>query len=41
MIKAGLNIGNSKISCVVCEYKTSKNRIPPVMFLDDFLRKVS
>ena len=21
MIKAGLNIGNSKISCVVCDYK--------------------
>ena len=25
MIKAGLNIGNSKISCIVCEYKDSKN----------------
>ena len=25
MIKAGLNIGNSKISCVVCDYKNSKN----------------
>ena len=23
MIKAGLNIGNSKISCVVCDYKNS------------------
>ena len=25
MIKAGLNIGNSKISCVVCDYKNFKN----------------
>ena len=25
MIKAGLNIGNSKISCIVCEYKDPKN----------------
>ena len=25
MIRAGLNLGNSKISCVVCEYKDSKN----------------
>ena len=25
MIKAGLNIGNSKISCIVCDYKNSKN----------------
>ena len=25
MIRAGLNLGNSKISCVVCDYKDSKN----------------
>jgi len=25
MIKAGLNIGNSKISCIVCDYKNFKN----------------
>ena len=25
MIKAGLNIGNSKISCVVCDYKSAEN----------------
>ena len=25
MIKAGLDIGNSKISCVVADYKNSKN----------------
>lgn len=25
MIKAGLNIGNSKISCIVCDYKSSSN----------------
>ena len=25
MIKAGLNIGNSKISCVVCDYKNFQN----------------
>ena len=25
MIKAGLDIGNSKISCVVAEYKNAKN----------------
>ena len=25
MIKAGLNIGNSKISCVVCDYKNFRN----------------
>ena len=24
MIKAGLNIGNSKISCIVCDYKSSE-----------------
>ena len=25
MIKAGLNIGNSKISCIVCDYKSAEN----------------
>ena len=25
MIKAGLNIGNSKVSCVVCDYKDFNN----------------
>ena len=25
MIKAGLNIGNSQISCIVCDYKNSEN----------------
>ena len=25
MIKAGLDIGNSKISCVVADYKNSEN----------------
>ena len=25
MIKAGLNIGNSKLSCIVCDYKNSNN----------------
>ena len=43
MIKAGLNIGNSKISCVVCDYKNSNkikilvfssNKIKPDIFAD-------
>ena len=25
MIRAGLNIGNSKISCIVCDYKNSNS----------------